>query len=218
MTALHMDNLAAGSITSTLRPLCRKDGTFDLVDTRRHNVIEHDSSFTRLDFRQGDNHSNGCGASLYSQEPCREKEALARLRAKAVAKHFSTSRGNDVSPFGSVQRKLVAGANSQSVHVTKPSIFRSWRATQAHQLIARGSVPKVIEVLDGLRQHHPLRPIEDSTPVTTTGNDSLESLGHIGHDVWHRPSAGFQMPSCSSWLVGTGLLPWTSNHKSGLIT
>ncbi|KAL8900330.1 MAG: hypothetical protein Q9207_005745 [Kuettlingeria erythrocarpa] len=57
MTALHMDTLAAGSITSTLRPLCRKDGTFDLVDTRRHNVIEHDSSFTRLDFRQGDNYT-----------------------------------------------------------------------------------------------------------------------------------------------------------------
>ena len=57
MTALHMDKLTAGSLTRTLRPLCRKDGTFDLVDTRRHNVIEHDSSFTRLDFHQGDNYT-----------------------------------------------------------------------------------------------------------------------------------------------------------------
>ena len=56
-TALHMDKLAASSITRTLRPLCRADGTFDLVDTRRHNVIEHDSSFTRLDFHQGDNYT-----------------------------------------------------------------------------------------------------------------------------------------------------------------
>ena len=57
MTALHMDKLAAASLTSSLPPLCRKDGTFDLVDTRRHNVIEHDSSFTRLDFHQGDNYT-----------------------------------------------------------------------------------------------------------------------------------------------------------------
>ena len=52
-----MDWLAAASLTSTLPPLCREDGTFDLVDTRRHNEIEHDSSFTRLDFHQGDNYT-----------------------------------------------------------------------------------------------------------------------------------------------------------------
>ena len=57
MTALDMDTLAAGSLVSSLPPLCRPDGTFDLVDTRRHNVIEHDSSFTRLDFHQGDNYT-----------------------------------------------------------------------------------------------------------------------------------------------------------------
>lgn len=57
MTALHMDFLAAASLTASLPPLCRGDGTFDLIDTRRHNVIEHDSSFTRLDFRQGDNYT-----------------------------------------------------------------------------------------------------------------------------------------------------------------
>lgn len=57
MTALHMDTLAAASLVSSLPPLCHKDGKFDLVDTRRHNVIEHDSSFTRLDFHQGDNYT-----------------------------------------------------------------------------------------------------------------------------------------------------------------
>jgi len=57
MTALHMSKLAAASLTHALKPLCRKDGTLDLVDTRRHNVIEHDSSFTRLDFHQGDNYT-----------------------------------------------------------------------------------------------------------------------------------------------------------------
>ena len=55
MTALHMDWLAAATIVATLPQLCRKDGTFDLVDLRRHNVIEHDASFTRRDFCEGDN-------------------------------------------------------------------------------------------------------------------------------------------------------------------
>ena len=57
MKALHMDWLAAASLTSSLPPLLHDDGTYDLVDTRRHNVIEHDSSFTRLDFHQGDNYT-----------------------------------------------------------------------------------------------------------------------------------------------------------------
>lgn len=57
MTVLHMSKTAAHALTSALPPLVRKDGTFDLVDTRKHNVIEHDSSFTRLDFHQGDNYT-----------------------------------------------------------------------------------------------------------------------------------------------------------------
>lgn len=57
MTVLHMSKTAAHALTSSLPPLVRKDGTFDLVDTRKHNVIEHDSSFTRLDFHQGDNYT-----------------------------------------------------------------------------------------------------------------------------------------------------------------
>lgn len=57
MTALHMTKSAAKSLTSSLPPLLRKDGTFDLVTLRRHNVIEHDASLTRLDFHQGDNYT-----------------------------------------------------------------------------------------------------------------------------------------------------------------
>jgi hypothetical protein len=57
MTVLHMDKTLASALTRSLRPLCRKDGTFDLRDMRRHNVIEHDASFTRLDFHQGDNYT-----------------------------------------------------------------------------------------------------------------------------------------------------------------
>ena len=52
-----MDKTLASALTRSLRPLCRKDGTFDLRDMRRHNVIEHDASFTRLDFHQGDNYT-----------------------------------------------------------------------------------------------------------------------------------------------------------------
>ncbi|KAF3910173.1 Chloroperoxidase [Orbilia brochopaga] len=57
MKALHMTPTAAWSLTTALKPLLRPDGTFDLIDTRRHNVIEHDASFTRLDFHQGDNYT-----------------------------------------------------------------------------------------------------------------------------------------------------------------
>jgi len=57
MTVLHMDCALASALTRSLRPLRREDGTFDLRDMRRHNVIEHDASFTRLDFHQGDNYS-----------------------------------------------------------------------------------------------------------------------------------------------------------------
>ena len=57
MTALHMSKAASKSLTSSLPPLLRKDGTSDLTDTRRHGVIEHDASFTRLDFHQGDNYT-----------------------------------------------------------------------------------------------------------------------------------------------------------------
>lgn len=57
MTALHMTKPAAQAVSGSLKGLLRKDGMFDLVDTRRHNVIEHDSSFTRLDFCQGDNYT-----------------------------------------------------------------------------------------------------------------------------------------------------------------
>ena len=57
MAAVHMNALAAASLAGALKPLLRKDGTFDMVDTRRHNVIEHDASFTRNDLNQGDNYS-----------------------------------------------------------------------------------------------------------------------------------------------------------------
>jgi hypothetical protein len=57
MTALHMEKALASAITNPLRPLLRKDGTFDLINMRQHNVIEHDASFTRLNFREGDNYN-----------------------------------------------------------------------------------------------------------------------------------------------------------------
>jgi len=55
MVALHMSGTVAHSLANTLKPVLRADGTFDLVDVRMHNVVEHDRSLTRLDFRQGDN-------------------------------------------------------------------------------------------------------------------------------------------------------------------
>lgn len=52
-----MSKTAAHALTTALPPLVRADGTFDLADTRKHNVIEHDASFTRLDACQGDNYT-----------------------------------------------------------------------------------------------------------------------------------------------------------------
>jgi hypothetical protein len=57
MEALHMSGTVAHALTNTLKPVFHKDGTFDLYDVRTHNVVEHDTSFTRLDYRQGDNYS-----------------------------------------------------------------------------------------------------------------------------------------------------------------
>ncbi|KAH7397780.1 Chloroperoxidase [Cadophora sp. MPI-SDFR-AT-0126] len=56
-STLHFNGPLASSLTRSLKPLLRKDGTFDLFDMRKHDVIEHDASITRFDFRQGDNYT-----------------------------------------------------------------------------------------------------------------------------------------------------------------
>lgn len=57
MMSLHQTKALASSIARPLNQILRSDGTFDLIDMRRHNVIEHDASMTRLDARQGDNYT-----------------------------------------------------------------------------------------------------------------------------------------------------------------
>jgi len=57
MDGLHMSSTLASTLARALRPICRANGEFDLYDMRKHNVVEHDRSFTRLDFRQGDNYT-----------------------------------------------------------------------------------------------------------------------------------------------------------------
>ncbi|KAI9054269.1 hypothetical protein LZ554_001437 [Drepanopeziza brunnea f. sp. 'monogermtubi'] len=56
-SALHFDGPLAANLAQSLKPIVRKDGTFDLFDMRKHNVLEHDRSVTRFDFRQGDNYT-----------------------------------------------------------------------------------------------------------------------------------------------------------------
>ncbi len=56
-TVLHFDGPLASNLTNSLKPLLRKDETFDLFDMRKHNVLEHDRSVTRFDFKQGDNYT-----------------------------------------------------------------------------------------------------------------------------------------------------------------
>ncbi|KAK0717743.1 hypothetical protein B0T26DRAFT_626537, partial [Lasiosphaeria miniovina] len=58
MTALHMDGVLAHTLAPQLKPFRHtKTKTFDLADMRRHGVVERDVSFTRLDFRHGDNYT-----------------------------------------------------------------------------------------------------------------------------------------------------------------
>lgn len=52
---LHMSSPLASSLANMLKQISRADGSFDLVDVRKHNVLEHDASFTRHDIIQGDN-------------------------------------------------------------------------------------------------------------------------------------------------------------------
>jgi hypothetical protein len=57
MESVHMTGTVAHALANTIKSLKREDGTFDLVDIRQHNLVEHDTSMTRLDFRQGDNYT-----------------------------------------------------------------------------------------------------------------------------------------------------------------
>ncbi len=52
-----MDSALAKSLVNSLKSLIRADGTFDLVDMRQHNVLEHDRSPTRHDIIQDDNYT-----------------------------------------------------------------------------------------------------------------------------------------------------------------
>jgi len=86
-----------------VKPVIRKDGTFTLRDLRRHNAIEHDASFTRLDYRQGDN---------YTFQPAMFKafladaeggpitmESLARTRVRRDKEEKQAGHGAGVSFF-----------------------------------------------------------------------------------------------------------------------
>ncbi|KAK4540457.1 hypothetical protein LTR36_009203 [Oleoguttula mirabilis] len=70
--------ILADILSSIVKPVTRKDGTFTLADLRRHNVIEHDASFTRLDFRQGDNYTFQPASSA----PCSPTPKAARSLKK----------------------------------------------------------------------------------------------------------------------------------------
>lgn len=57
MRGVHQSKALSSAVARPLKQIVRSDGTFDLIDLRRHNVIEHDASLTRLDARQGDNYT-----------------------------------------------------------------------------------------------------------------------------------------------------------------
>lgn len=57
LVSANCSPLLADVLSSIVRHVGRPNETFTLVDLRQHNAIEHDRSFTRLDYRQGDNYS-----------------------------------------------------------------------------------------------------------------------------------------------------------------
>ena len=89
MISLHQTKALAASIARPLNQILRPDGTFDLVDMRRHNVIEHDASMTRLDARQGDN---------YTFQPAMRQAMLddahgGPVTVKTLAKSYNRRKG-----------------------------------------------------------------------------------------------------------------------------
>lgn len=59
MAGYNMSHPLATFLTSIILPQVGKPGatTFDLIDLRKHDAIEHDVSLTRHDFAQGDNYT-----------------------------------------------------------------------------------------------------------------------------------------------------------------
>lgn len=49
MEGLHITHPLAATLAGIVFPVLKADGTFNLTDLRGHNVLEHDSSLTRLD-------------------------------------------------------------------------------------------------------------------------------------------------------------------------
>lgn len=104
MVAGNSTPLLADILSSIVKPVTRADGTFTLVDLRRHNAIEHDASFTRLDFRQGDNYSFQPAmfrALLVDADngPI-TKESLARTRARRDREEKVAGHGAGVTFLG----------------------------------------------------------------------------------------------------------------------
>ncbi|ERF76991.1 hypothetical protein EPUS_06859 [Endocarpon pusillum Z07020] len=111
MSALHMDKPLASALTNSLKPLVHKDKTFNLADMRQHNIIEHDASFTRLDFRQGDN---------YTFQPLMLQALLADadggpVTVKSLAKTY-VRRLCVAFEYGGDRGEVVEGADGYVLH------------------------------------------------------------------------------------------------------
>lgn len=81
MEAVHATSPLAQALAGTMRPVLREDGTFDLSDSRMHNVLEHDTSLTRLDFRHGDNFSMQPKRTVHvsCHQPLRHPQCVALI-------------------------------------------------------------------------------------------------------------------------------------------
>ena len=119
--------MLADVLSSIVKQVAHPDGTFTLVDLRQHNAIEHDRSFTRLDFRQGDN---------YSFQPAMFKAFLA------------DADGGPITPTSIARTRARRDAEGKQVVGAQSLGLRLWLTTWSQTCILLQIFGKKIAVED----------------------------------------------------------------------
>ncbi|KAK8000593.1 Cloroperoxidase [Apiospora arundinis] len=153
MEAVHVTGTLAHALAGTMKPVLREDGTFDLSDTRMHNVLEHDTSLTRLDFRQGDN---------YRMQPKMldamiDDAAGGPLTLKTLAKTYNrrnkehkASGGTSLSPIMSFKDLLVKAGyiNTEGTgHPSLAQVRRFWTDERFEDYLLDNHTPRTLRGL-----------------------------------------------------------------------
>jgi hypothetical protein len=112
MAGYNMSHPLATFVTSIILPSVGKPGatTFDLIDLRKHNAIEHDVSLTRHDIAQGDNYTFQPEMLKALLEDTGDGPATAKTIAKSRIRRTKESKLADV-PKLSLRLALISVFN-----------------------------------------------------------------------------------------------------------